>query len=175
MSRTNPRVEVARQGITGDDPASRMRRVRVLAQLLDNSITIPGTNRKIGLDPIVGLIPGVGDLIGAVLSAYIILEAARADVSGFMLVRMVMNVGFDTLLGSIPLVGDVFDAAWKSNTKNVAMLERHVAKQTSQSARGRGYSAGAVVLTAIALLLIIGIGLLLGIFVARLIWSWRTR
>jgi hypothetical protein len=152
-----------------------MRRVRVLAQLLDNSITIPGTNRKIGLDPIVGLIPGVGDLIGAVLSAYIILEAARADVSGFMLVRMVANVGFDTLLGSIPVIGDVFDAMWKSNTKNVAILERHVSKQASQSAPGRGYSAGAVVLTVIALLLIIGIGLLLGIFVARLIWSWRTR
>ncbi len=175
MSRTNPRVEIAERGITGNDPASRMRRVRVLAQLLDNSITIPGTGRKIGLDPIVGLIPGIGDLIGAVLSAYIILEAARADVSGFMLVRMVANVGFDTLLGSIPVLGDVFDAMWKSNTKNVAMLERHVSKQTSQSARGRGYSAGAVVLTVIALLLIIGIGLLLGIFVARLIWSWRTR
>jgi hypothetical protein len=88
---------------------------------------------------------------------------------------MVANVGFDTLLGSIPVIGDVFDAMWKSNTKNVAILERHVSKQTSQSTRGRGYSAGAVVLTVIALLLIIGFGLLLGIFAARLIWSWRTR
>ncbi len=152
-----------------------MRRVRVLAQLLDNSITIPGTNRKIGLDPIVGLIPGIGDLIGAVLSAYIILEAARADVSGFTLVRMVTNVGLDTLLGSIPVVGDVFDAMWKSNTKNVAILERHVARQSSQSLRGRSYSVAAIVLTVIALLVIVGIGLLLGIFVARLIWGWRTR
>jgi hypothetical protein len=152
-----------------------MRRVRVLAQLLDNSITIPGTGRKIGLDPIVGLIPGIGDLIGAVLSAYIILEAARADVSGFTLVRMVANVGFDTLLGAIPVVGDVFDAVWKSNTKNVAILERHVAKRSAQSIRGRGYSVGAIVLTVIALLVIVGVGLLLGIFVARLIWSWRTR
>ena len=175
MSRTNPRVEVEGRGITADDPGSRIRRVRLLSQLLDNSITIPGTGRKIGLDPIVGLIPGIGDFIGALLSAYIILEAARADVSGFMLVRMVANVGFDTLLGSIPLVGDVFDAMWKSNTKNVAMLEHHVAKQTSQSARGRSYNAGAVLLTAIALLVIVGVGLLLGIFVARLIWSWRTR
>src|SRR6185369_3097485 len=125
VSRTNPRVDIAGRGIAADDPASRMRRVRVLAQLLDNSITIPGTGRKIGLDPIVGLIPGIGDLIGAVLSAYIILEAARADVSGFTLVRMVANVGFDTLLGSIPVIGDVFDAMWKSNTKNVAILERH--------------------------------------------------
>jgi len=152
-----------------------MRRVRVLAQLLDNSITIPGTSRKIGLDAIVGLIPGIGDLIGAVLSAYIILEAARADVSGFTLVKMVANVGFDTLLGAIPFVGDAFDAMWKSNIRNVAMLERHVARQTSLSTRGRSYNVGALVLTVIALLVIVGVGLLLGIFVARLIWSWRTR
>ena len=152
-----------------------MRRVRVLAQLLDNSITIPGTGRKIGLDPIVGLIPGIGDFIGAVLSAYIILEAARADVSGFMLVRMVANVGFDTLLGSIPVIGDVFDAMWKSNSRNVSLLERHLSKQASTSVRGRGHSAGALVLTVIALLVIIGVGLLLGIFAARLIWNMKTR
>lgn len=175
MSRTNPRLEVANRGIIADDPASRMRRVRVLAQLLDNSITIPGTNRRIGLDPIVGLIPGIGDFIGAVLSAYIILEAARADVSGFTLFRMVTNVAFDTLLGSIPVIGDVFDAAWKSNTKNVSLLERHLSKQAASSARGRGHSAGAVVLTVIALLVIIGLGLLLGIFAARLIWNLKTR
>ena len=175
MSRTNPRVEVAARGITADDPGSRIRRVRVLAQLLDNSITIPGTGRKIGLDPIVGLIPGIGDFIGALMSAYIILEAARADVSGFTLVRMLVNVGFDTLLGAVPLLGDVFDAVWKSNTRNVAMLERHLSKQASAPARSRGNSAAAVVLTAIALLVIIGFGLLLGIFTARLIWNMRTR
>jgi hypothetical protein len=148
--------------------------VRVLAQLLDNSITIPGTSYKIGLDPIVGLIPGIGDLIGAVLSAYIILEAARAEVPGFTLFRMLVNLGFDTLLGAVPAVGDIFDAAWKSNTRNVALLERHLAKQ-QRGAPVRGQSIGALVLTIIALLAIIGVGLLLGIFVARLIWSWRTR
>jgi hypothetical protein len=175
VSRTNPRVEIESRGIIADDPTSRLRRVRVLAQLLDNSITIPGTGRKIGLDPIVGLIPGIGDLIGAVLSAYIILEAARADVSGFMLVRMVTNVAFDTLLGAIPVVGDVFDAMWKSNVKNVSLLERHLSKRVSASTHGRGHSAGAIVLTVIALLVIIGVGLLLGIFAARLIWNMKTR
>lgn len=176
MSRSNPRVEVAGdRGIVGDDTTSRMRRVRLLATLLDNSITVPGTGWKLGLDPIVGLIPGIGDLIGAVLSAYIILEAARAEVSGLTLVRMVVNVAFDTLVGSIPVVGDLFDAAWKSNTKNVALLERHVARQFGGVAPRRGVSVAAVILTVIALLVIIGIGVLLGIFAARLIWSWRTR
>ena len=148
--------------------------MRVLARLLDNSITIPGTGYKIGLDPIVGLIPGIGDLIGAVLSAYIILEAARADVPGFVLFRMVVNLGIDTLLGAVPAIGDLFDAAWKSNTRNVALLERHLSKQV-EGAPVRGQSIGAILLTVLALLAIIGVGLLLGIFVARLIWSWRTR
>ena len=158
-----------------DDPASRTRRVRVIARLLDNSISIPGTGWKIGLDPIVGLIPGIGDLIGAVLSAYIVLEAARADVPGFTLVRMLANVGFDTLLGAVPAVGDLFDAAWKSNTRNVTLLERHLSLQAASSTPRRGYSVGALILTVIALLVIVGVGLLLGIFVARLIWNLRTR
>jgi Domain of unknown function (DUF4112) len=175
VSRTNPRVEVAGQGITSDDPASRLRRVRVLAQLLDNSITVPGTGWKIGLDPIVGLIPGIGDLIGAVLSGYIILEAARAEVPGFTLFRMLVNVGFDTLLGAVPAVGDVFDAAWKSNVRNVALLERHLSKQGAIPAPQPSHSIGAMVLTVIALLAILGVGLLLGVLAARLIWSWRTR
>ena len=158
-----------------DDPASRTRRVRVIARLLDDSISIPGTGWKIGLDPIVGLIPGIGDLIGAVLSAYIVLEAARADVPGFTLVRMLANLGFDTLVGAVPAVGDLFDAAWKSNTRNVALLERHLSKQAASPAPRRGYSVAALILTVIALLVIVGVGLLLGIFVARLIWNMRTR
>lgn len=175
MSRTNPRVELAGRGIASDDPASRTRRVRVLAQLLDNSIAIPGTGWKIGLDPIVGLIPGIGDLIGAILSAYIVLEAARAEVPGFTLFRMVVNLGLDTLLGAIPAVGDVFDAAWKSNMRNVALLERHLSKQAASPQQRRSYSVGAIILTGIALLVILGVGLLLGVFVARLIWNMRTR
>ena len=175
MSRTNPRIETAGRGIVSDDSPSRIRRVRVLARLLDDSIAIPGTGWKIGLDPIVGLIPGIGDLIGAVLSAYIILEAARAEVSGFTLVRMVVNVGIDTVLGSVPGLGDIFDAAWKSNTKNVALLERHLARQSGGVVPRRGASIAAIALTVIVLLAIIGVGLLLGIFAARLIWSWRTR
>jgi hypothetical protein len=149
--------------------------VRVLAKLLDNSITIPGTGWKIGLDPIVGLIPGIGDLIGAVLSGYIILEAARAEVPGFTLFRMLANLGLDTLLGAIPAVGDVFDAAWKSNVRNVALLERHLSKQPALPEKSRSYPAAAITLTVIALLVIVGVGLLLGIFVARLIWDMRTR
>src|SRR6476660_275190 len=112
MSRTYPRVLAPASGeILSSDP--RTRRVRVLARLLDNAISIPGTSWKIGLDPIIGLITGVGDMIGAVLSGYIVLEAVRAKVPTVTLARVLANVGIDTLLGAVPAVGDVFDAAWK--------------------------------------------------------------
>jgi len=176
MSRTNPRLVVpSRGGILSDDPASRTKRVRVLAKLLDDSITIPGTGWKIGFDPIVGLIPGIGDLIGAVLSGYIILEAARADIPAVTLVRMLANVGIDTLLGAVPGVGDVFDAAWKSNTKNVALLERHLSGDRAVVARDRRNSLGLIVLAVIVLVVILGAGLALGIAAARLLWSLGTR
>jgi hypothetical protein len=175
MSRTNPQVVVPASGeITGSDVASRTRRVRVLARLLDNSIPIPGTGWKIGLDPIIGLIPGVGDLIGAVVSGYIIMEAVRADVPTLTLTRMLVNVGVDTVLGAIPAVGDVFDAAWKSNTMNVALLERHVSATEHVPAK-RHNVLGVLAIALIVLVVIVGAGLALGIFVARLLWGLTTR
>jgi len=175
MSRTNPRVVVpATGGILSDDPASRTRRVRVLAKLLDSSISIPGTPWKIGFDPIVGLIPGIGDLIGAVLSGYIVLEAVRADVPAFTLARMLLNVGVDTLLGAVPAVGDLFDAAWKSNMMNVALLERHLVATGGAPPKRRNV-LGLMAIAVIVLVLILGAGLALGIFAARLLWGLRTR
>jgi hypothetical protein len=149
--------------------------VRVLGKLLDNSIPIPGTSWKIGLDPIIGLIPGVGDLAGALLSGYIVLEAVRAEVPTFTLVRMIANVGIDTLLGAIPALGDVFDAAWKANTMNVALLERHLAS-TEVTAVPEGRNVlGVLAVAILALVIIVGAGLALGIFAARLLWGLKTR
>lgn len=175
MSRTNPRViEGESRGVVVSDSANRMRRVRVLAKLLDDSIPIPGTPWKIGFDPIVGLIPGIGDVIGAVLSGYIVLEAVRAEVPTFTLVRMLVNVGIDTLLGAVPAVGDVFDAAWKSNLMNVALLERHLG-EVNGVAPERHNIIGVLLVAAVALVLILGAGLALGVFVARLLWGLTTR
>jgi Domain of unknown function (DUF4112) len=175
MSRTNPRVAVTdSQNIFGGDPASRVRRVRVLARLLDSSISVPGTSWKFGLDPIIGLIPGIGDLIGALISGYIIMEGVRAEIPTFTLTRMLVNVGIDTLVGAVPALGDVFDAAWKSNTMNVALLERHLATTPGTPAK-RHNVLGVMVLVVVALVLILAAGLALGIFVARLLWGLRTR
>ena len=166
-------VTPTRTSILADDPASRTRRVQALARLLDNSISIPGTNWKIGFDAIVGLIPGIGDLIGAVLSGYIVLEAARADIPAFTLARMLLNVGVDTLVGAVPALGDVFDAAWKANVRNAALLERHLVVSGDVSRRKRS-AVGAIFLAAIALVLILGAGLALGIFAGRLLWRLST-
>ncbi|MDQ6689007.1 MAG: DUF4112 domain-containing protein [Gemmatimonadota bacterium] len=175
MSRTNQRVVVpASGGILGADPASRTRRVRMLAKLLDSSIPVPGTRWKIGFDPIIGLIPGIGDLIGAVMSGYIILEAVRAEVPTFTLARMLVNVGIDTLVGAVPAVGDVFDAAWKSNMMNVALLERHLAT-TADAPQKTHNVLGVMALALIVLVLIVGAGLALGIFAARLLWGLKAR
>jgi hypothetical protein len=173
MSRTNPRVVIPASGeILNHD--ARTRRVRTLARLLDNAIAIPGTSWKIGLDPIIGLIPGIGDMIGAVLSGYIVLEAVQAQVPTFTLARMLVNVGIDTLLGSVPAVGDVFDAAWKSNAMNVALLERHLAAAGSEPQKRRNV-IGVMALALIVLVLIVGAGVALGVFAARLLWGLKTR
>ena len=107
-------------------PNDSLRRASALAALLDDAIRIPGTSIRFGLDPVIGLVPGLGDLLGGAASAYIILEAARAGASASILVRMAANVGIDTLIGALPVIGDLFDFAWKSNARNVRLLARHV-------------------------------------------------
>ncbi|MEO8193335.1 MAG: DUF4112 domain-containing protein [Gemmatimonadales bacterium] len=110
--------------VRSDDAA----RVRALARALDSAIRIPGTGITLGLDSIVGLIPGLGDLAGAAMSGYIVLASARMGVAPSVVVRMILNLGVDTLVGSVPLLGDVFDVGFKANIRNAALLDRHLAE-----------------------------------------------
>ncbi len=136
-----------------DPPAHPgLRRVQTLARILDSSLHLPGTSIRIGLDPVIGLIPGIGDLLGAVFSGYIILEAARAGVPAFTLARMLANVGVDTLTGAVPLAGDAFDAAWKSNIRNADLFERCLNGNTLVARRGK--FAGLIILVVLAVLVI---------------------
>lgn len=98
-----------------------------LAWWLDSSIVVPGTRFRIGLDALIGLVPGVGDLVGAALSAYIVAAAARRGTPGSVLLRMALNVGIDAVVGAVPILGDLFDAAWKANQRNVALLRQYAA------------------------------------------------
>jgi hypothetical protein len=105
---------------------SRLKWVRRLAYLLDNSICIPVIGYRIGIDPIIGLIPGAGNTLGTILSLYIVLEASRIGVSRKTLLRMIYNIGFDTLIGAVPILGNIFDATWKVNVKNFALLGEYI-------------------------------------------------
>jgi len=112
--------------VLSDSQRKVLNRLRALSRTLDTAITIPGTSYRIGLDPIIGLIPSFGDYIGAGLSAYIILEAAQLGTPQPILYRMVINVILETIIGAIPIVGDLFDAAWKANIKNMKLLEAYL-------------------------------------------------
>jgi hypothetical protein len=103
-----------------------LQRLRQLSHVLDNAIPIPGTGYRIGLDPILGLLPGAGDTVAGALSAYIVVEAARMGIPRETLARMVSNIILEVVLGSVPLLGDVFDATWKANARNITLLESHV-------------------------------------------------
>ncbi len=103
-------------------------RVRALARLLDSAVGIPGTRIRFGLDSLIGLVPGLGDLAGGALSGYIVLVAARAGVPPAVLSRMLLNLGVDALVGTIPLLGDVFDVGFRANTRNAALMERHLSE-----------------------------------------------
>lgn len=135
MARRTP-VPFQASEIATLDPA-RVERLRRLAALLDNSIPIPGTGFRIGLDAIIGLVPGAGDLVGGAFSLYILLEAAGMGVPRSLLARMGWNLGVDVLVGSVPLLGDIFDAGFKANLRNLALLDRHVAHpaETHRSSR----------------------------------------
>jgi hypothetical protein len=109
--------------ITPDGYAPRLQRLRQLSRLLDNIVNIPGTKVGIGLDSIIGLLPIGGDVLGLLLSSYIIIEAAQLGVSTATLGRMVINVIVDSLVGAIPMLGDLFDFAWKANNYNIILLE----------------------------------------------------
>ncbi len=100
-----------------------IRRSEALARFLDDSIPIPGTGFRVGWDFIIGLIPGVGDLLASLFSTYIVAQALDQGVSKATILRMVWNILVETVLGAVPFLGDLFDAAWKSNVKNARLLE----------------------------------------------------
>jgi hypothetical protein len=98
-----------------------VRRMEFVSRLLDESVRVPGTEFRIGLDPVLGLVPGAGDALAAAFSFYIVVESARLGVSYNTLLRMLANVAIDVAVGSVPVVGDLFDAFWKANVRNVEL------------------------------------------------------
>lgn len=133
LSATNPgrsdsRRVLTPEVVTNRTAHDRVERLEALANVMEGAFTIPGTKIGVGWDAILGLIPGVGDLLAAGVSLWIIREARQLGVSRWTLARMVWNVAVDVGVGAVPVVGDAFDVAWKANRMNVRLLKRHLAK-----------------------------------------------
>ena len=109
------------------DEIDKVAAVRALANLMDAAFTLPGTNIRVGLDALLGLLPVIGDAISSAIGSYIIVIASHLGVSKAVLARMALNQGIDMLIGIVPLVGDVFDIGWKANLRNAKLLEQALA------------------------------------------------
>ena len=118
----------------GRDPAAVRQRLEALEHVLEGLVRVPGTKRKIGLDVILDVVPVVGDTIAAALGAWLIWEARNAGMSKWQMARMTGNVGFDWLLGLVPVVGIVPDFFFRSNTRNLRMIKRHLDRNHPASA-----------------------------------------
>jgi hypothetical protein len=110
-----------------DTEPAALGRIRTVAHILDESVRIPGTRFRIGLDPILGLLPVAGDIAMALCSLYIVAEAIRLGVAKRTVVRLLANIAVDVLFGSVPVVGDLFDAYWKANVRNAELAAAAVA------------------------------------------------
>ncbi len=130
----------------------RLGRLRRVGYLLDSSIAIPGTRFRFGVDSLIGLVPGIGDLVGGVLSLYIVLESARMGAPRSVLARMGWNVALDTLVGEVPILGDLFDVGFKANLRNLALLDGVVREPDASRRSSRWFvallGAGLLLLTA---------------------------
>ena len=127
-------------------------RLRGLARLMDAQFKIPGTNIRFGLDGLLGLIPGAGDLSTFAVSGYMVMILAQNGASGFVLARMVLNILIDAVFGSIPLLGDIFDVYFKANIRNIKLMEEHYVE-----GRHRGGAWKVVVPVLFLVLVIIGL------------------
>jgi hypothetical protein len=123
---------------------------RTLTRLLDDLVRVPGTQIRLGLDPLLSLLPGLGDATGAALSGYMLVIAARVGAPPSVLVRMFGNVLVDMLVGTIPTLGDLFDVGWKANRKNITLLEQYLLAPQPVHAASR-------VVAALMLLALVGV------------------
>jgi hypothetical protein len=154
------------------DKAASLKRLRSLAHLLDNAIGIPGTRYRIGIDPLIGLLPGGGDLVTAGFSVYIVWEAARMGLPRSTVTQMVSNLVLDTVAGTVPMLGDFMDVTWKANSKNVALLESHLESHSEIPHRQKKADRGFVFLLLFGfILLVIGVSALAVLLIG---WLWKT-
>ena len=131
-------------------------RLKLLSNRLDEIITIPGTKYKIGIDPIIGTIPIIGDLLGSIISIYILYSGSKMGLSSRIIAKMSLNIGFDFVLGLIPIIGDIFDMGWKANKRNVKLIENNINKYDENIALNNLIVATLITLILASFLIILG-------------------
>lgn len=162
---SEPAVPRVSRPVVGVHAPRQMERLRSWSRLLDSAFEIPGTRQRFGLDALIGLVPGLGDAVSAVFSAYIILQASRLGAPKSVVTRMIANVVIDTVVGWVPVLGDLFDVAWKSNLRNMALLESHVREPAAARAGSR---KTLLLLGGVLFLLFVG-AIAIGVVVAKLV------
>lgn len=135
----------------GDAPPTPLLRARLVARVMDSLLPIPGTSWRVGLDPLLGLLPGAGDWIGWAVSLHLLVAGAQLGAGASLLLRMLGNLVLDAVTGLVPVLGDVFDAAWKANDRNLRLLEAHVARPERTMARSRLLVGGVLAASGTAL------------------------
>lgn len=149
------------------DADERLRWVEHVARLMDSQFRLPGTRFRFGLDPLLGLLPIVGDLSSTIVSVALLLTMMRHGASGAVVVRMGLNILLDTVVGAIPFIGNVFDFAYKSNERNVALLRRHYAE-----GRHTGSGKGLVALVLLGLVVVLGLVVWGGALLVHALWQY---
>jgi hypothetical protein len=143
---------------TGERPRAQprgdgLRGLRSVAHWLDSAFTIPGTRIRVGLDPLIGLIPGAGDVVGGIASLYVLYVAIQLGAPGSVVARIALNAAIDAAVGAVPLLGDLFDVGWRANTRNLALLEGWL----QRPAQTRRASRLVVALVALALVALVAL------------------
>lgn len=146
----------------------RLEALRHVARLLDSAFQVPGTSYRIGLDPVMGLIPGLGDFVSPLFAIALLWQSRDLGLPRVVQLRMIANVAIDAVLGFIPLVGDLFDFAWKANDRNYALLERYAAEERRASAGDWLF----VTLTTILLLVIAIVPLFFAVWLIGAVVRW---
>jgi hypothetical protein len=142
--------------------SQRLEALRAMARLLDSAFEIPGTNIRIGLDPIAGLVPGIGDLVSPLFTIGVLWQSRDLNIPRIVQMRMLFNVLIDVVVGIVPVAGDLFDVAWKANDRNYALLERYAQEERTPSAADWLFVIGMI-------LLVVGIAVIPLLLLASLV------
>lgn len=155
--------------VTTLSPA-RLERLRSLVNVLETAWRIPGTRIRFGADAIIGLVPGLGDVVGGLLSSLVVVEAIRGHVPRPVVQRMLWNVAVDLIVGAVPVAGDVFDVFWKAGVRNLALLEKYQGQPALVTATARRH-----MIWMFAVLAFLAAGALaVGLLVALVVLRWLT-